>query len=1293
MMKRPTGGALLVGAALLLLLSTPFGSARGDEPASRQELFGAIDDLFEEARDLDVLSLAPEQYAKAHEHYQKALESHRRGKSRRSIQRDLEKAREYLDAGIETARVCQIVLEDLVTMRRDAIELGVPELQPKLFDAAERRFLKAARQVEKENRRRAKSQASRVAESYRLAVKEALLSGPVAEAKALLKTTRGELTRQSRQQSERGLREVESFVRATTKTEFDVMALWTTVERDIRDVMRAARDAVKASLPDILTMGGFRLRVQEYTDFGDSRLSGKAYGHFVTAPCGPKSTAGSSPFGTTIGVLQQSQIPFEVEFKDLRVAHWPPQKAETVVSGKIDQRYADPIHCDVDDFDLEISRLVLEPKTAQADVTLLFSPHVLSDARRCQAATVGPLSVSIDSTCSIRASLPRAALDSVIVGNTGMMISARGVEIDLASTPRTVTLQEGCTLPPQPYASNTGYLFGDYRFKKAIITGCGGLQAGFRLQKPCRYDTLLPSDFAVELADGELSVKNSAVSGGSYKGRVTMPSAVTDINGQAIAGTFTAAAVDSTLAFFGDVKLDPSRGIRWGGFSLAAGEGRLYLPAAAGIFSPSPMNPVGEAKYQKLDALKLKAALQTIPGLTIDLLHPASGDRFTAYSPDTKNPITFALQQKQLRGWINIAGGGITGELQSAEEMKLLDVPMGQTQAKDYKARQSFAATFEHHPDSLLWVDFRFVRNAVSDSYTGGRLDIPYPSGFEAKYRDLELTSTAQMVGGDVFFKEKELKFWGVRMTADTTGNALSVDTGEIIYMNSSISEKVHFTKPFRIIWGEMLADGNLGRFVFDYNSAGQQFDGIPFTLHAAALSEYKPGSPTSNALMGSLNAYGDVHFDFFGAKRIDILDYKDDRKNHGQSPYYKRFVDLNQKKTSLHFNKSWGSGTAQMVFDAAYDTKDQNGFQGINTAKPMAVGLQFLPTMKAGELHPQTIDLNGGCSYIHFCVGASAKATSEVLQIMDLDMASVASVGGLIQIKGDSVKRIVLEGHASMSCWSFEGNSLTSVDITPNTVTLRTRDQMSIASYNVGLLGLAATTLILNAKDASLEGDVTGVFQVYGGSNFAINQSAYCEIEARGRFNFYFSPITNYVQGYGKVSIKLGYTFDCEGAFFAGHAAPVDKIWALDKITRGPSIRETLKGQGRTHLSGIYVAGSFSYKARIAEVIEGGYTIWAGVGFFGPTIAGSMNDPSVTFLMHAGVGVEGEVFEGLAAASAWVEYLGSQTVSAKSWAPKICVQCTMGFRVCVLIFCANWQGTVAISDQGLQEGGCYTKS
>ena len=1039
--------------------------------------------------------------------------------------------------------------------------------------------------------------------------------------------------------------------------------------------------------PDTLVIGGFKLAVLKYTSLTDFKLSGKAIGNFLTSPCGSGSI-GLGPGGLYTNMM--SQTDFEVDFKNLEIKNWPPQKTEKVIKGKIEQVFAPPLHLQIDDFALNIQKLVLLPDSAAAQVTVELPSSAVSRYASCQPATIGPLWVNIDPLCRIFTRQEDFRADSLVIGNTGILCSLRGAEIDFKSSPRKVTFFRGRTIAQRVRRNNSGYLQASYRFAQSEVIACQGLKATLLLNNSWQFTSLIPLDFRVQLTSGTLEIEKSWVKSGSFAASVTLPSAVKNSAGDSLVVTLISARVDSLLNFTARVAFDRDQDICWGGYRVVADSAGFFLPGMYEAFALAPLDTSSTKKYKPLESTKITPLLKTMPGLTINFFRKTQRDSFFVLTPDTRKPLNFPLEKTQINGWLNIAYKGVTGELQSKEEMKLMDVRLGVPGRVGYKSDSTFTATIEHRPDSLFWVDFQFVRNATANSYMGGQLTIPYPCDFVANYKNLTTTSTAELVGGDVFFKEQELKYWGVRMTADTSGNVLSVDTGEIIYMNSGIKEKVHFAKPFRIIWGEMLADGNLGKFLFDYNSAGQQFDGFPFTLHAASLSKYIPTKPTANDTLGHLRAFGDVHFNFFGARLLDIRDYKDARSGHDKKPYLSRFVLLNKKNSKRHFKKNWGAGTARMDFDVDYDLADQNGFQGVTEKQPMVVDMQFLSSMKAGTINPQTIDLNSKTSFIHFCSGVKIGNDSQVLKLMKADFASINTISGIIQIQGDAIKRIVLEGQASIKSWKFEGHSLASLEITPNNIILRNRGQVSFTCYSVGLLGLASTKFVLNKTTASLEGDITGVFQIYGGSNFVVNQSLYTELEARGKFNFYISPDANYVQGYGKIKAKFGITLECEGAFFAGYKAPTDKIWALDEITRGPSIREIIKKQGKTKLTGIYIAGSFSYTVRLIEIIEGGYTIWAGIGFFGPTIIDKQPDLSTTFLGHAGLELHGEILEGLVSASAWAELLAATTLPLNPLDLKICMQGTLGLKACVLIFCASWQGTIHIDETGVGTGGCY---
>jgi hypothetical protein len=1249
-------------------------SARSEDHV-KHELFGELDRLFEKARSEKVDILSPENFVEASELYQEAVQDYQKGGKLKNIKENLEAAEQSLNEAFEASRLSNIVLENLIKFRQEVIERQTRSLANREFLDAEKIFREAAISVEKGNVKKAKSLVLKAENAYREAVLEALKAGPLYNAKKQLKENKKFISKEEYQKSEQLIDNAESTFKSISKTEFTVSGLWEPVSQKISDAARVQIEGLKLILPEILIMDGFRLEVLEYTNVSNSKLSGKADGYFLTLPC----SSGQQNLLWTPKIYSQSN--FVVEFNNLEIGNWPANKIEKVVNGKIEQTFDPMVECIVSDFYVNIKKLILKTDSSKAEIILSLPPMAMSKPTGCEKAKIGPALVDIDSTCNIYADLPDYSADSLLIGNTGILTKVQGVKIDFKNSPKKVVFKSGRTLLQKPFYSNTGYLLGEYVFSKGKIIECKGFQANLSLDKSLIFSSLIPLDFRLNLNSGKLEIEKSWIKKGSYSGEVTLPKSVKNSLGDIISVNLVSADVDSQLNFSGRVAFDRNQDISWGGFSLVTDSAYLYLPSSENAFSPAPLDTIITDTLKEMASSKIKPVLKTLPGLSFELFEPKAGDIFTVKTPDSKAPLNFTLQKAQLTGWFNIACKGITGELQSREEIKIMDVKLGFPGEKDYKSNSPFTANIYHQKDSLLWVNFKFIRNAAFDSYIGGYLDIPYPCDLKSpKYKDMEVTSTAELVGGDVFFDSDTLAYWGVEMTAEKTGNVLSVDLGEIIYMNSAIEEEVHFTKPFRIIWGEMFADGGLGKFLFDYNSAGQRFDGFPFTLHIAALSQYDKSIPPNSEKLGYLRAKGNVHFDFFGAKLMDIHDYK----YQGKDPkkiYNKRIVFLDKTNSDLDFNKNWANKTAQMVFTVGYDQIDQNGFKGLTNKMKVDLDLKVTSMNSVQKLIPITIDLNSGISFIHFCKSGNLKLLSFG--------AGMDNIGGVIQIQGDAIKRIYLEGQASIKEWDLEQNTLASVEITPNNITLSYRGQLTFDTYGFGILGMVATRFVIDKKNSSLDGDISGVFRAYtGGFNLAevVQTADYFNMEARGRLNFHVGTDANYLQGYARIKIKWGVAVECEGAFFIGYNAPTKKIWALDKITRGPSIRSIIAdGMGTKTLSGFYFAGLFGYDIDFT-IISGGIKLWAGVGFF-------QEGTATTFLGHGGAELHGKLLGGVVSASVWAELLASHKINPLKISDfHMCLQGTVGIEVCALVvFCVSIDEEFHVDDEtGIGLDGCY---
>ncbi|MBN2410852.1 hypothetical protein JXQ31_04105 [candidate division KSB1 bacterium] len=1039
---------------------------------------------------------------------------------------------------------------------------------------------------------------------------------------------------------------------------------------------------LRHNCPDTLIMGDFKLAVESCRFNNDSTLSGTAKSCFATPTClieGSVSPMNSVIPGAVSFTRQYKKTCFTIDFDRLRPQNWPPDSVVTIQKGTIDFTGSRSLTVPVDDFNVLLQKLHITPDSARANVAVQVPGQYLYNDSDCKPLILDLGLTDVDPLLQLYFKNTGYQLDSLIIGNTGILCNTRGLVVDFTGSDNKIEFLSGRTLPQKPAGpTNQGFLTAEYTFANAELIGCFGLKADLKLYNTWTFQTLVPWQFTLSLQQGELSLEKSWVIKGSFSGSLVTSK---DSNQQMVSASFASLKIDSLLNGSADVALDEKKTLAWGGFRLHKRSGNFYLPGIENEFRTDPVDTLNTTQYAKLDLQKIRTALQKRPGLSFILGIQTPADSFYIDSPDKKAPIGFDFNNNivALQGWLNIATGGVTGQIQSYQ----MDQPKKETYGypkinKFYKSDSAFKATIEHIPDSLFWVDFKFVRNAVFDAYIGGTLKIPYPCNFTAKYKDMEVTSTAEMVGGDVFFKGDTLQYWGVEMTAEKEGNVLSVDTGEIIYMNSGIKEKIHFSKSFSILWGEMLADGGLGRFLFDYNSAGQQFDGFAFTLHDAFLSKYRAKKvSTIPDTLGYLRAYGNVHFDYFGAKLMDIHDYKDSTSTHQKKPYYKRFVTLNKKKSDLHFDQTWGLGTAHMVFDVDYDNNlkkgDQNGFKG-EPKKLMKVDFKLSSQSNTQMLTPTVIDMNSGTSFIHFCETGSLGLINDV---------TIGSVSGVIQVKGDSLKRIALEGGVQMKDWNFISNNLASLEITPNNVTFQYRGEASFTFLSVGLFGMVSERLVLDKKNMSLDGDISAMFRVYSGTNLVIytpSNSDYMNCEAQGRFNYHIGLDANYIQGYARAKLEFGGVgVEGEGAFFFGFNAPVNKIFALDSIVKGGKISDILTNRGFTNLTGFYLAGSFSY-SRSIYIISGGIKMWAGFGFF-------QQGTNVAFIGHGGLQLHGELFGGFIYASAWVDLLAAAKFNVLPTNINdfdFCLQGTLGIEACFILWCVDLETTVHINKYGL---------
>ena len=467
-----------------------------------------------------------------------------------------------------------------------------------------------------------------------------------------------------------------------------------------------------------------------------------------------------------------------------------------------------------------------------------------------------------------------------------------------------------------------------------------------------------------------------------------------------------------------------------------------------------------------------------------------------------------------------------------------------------------------------------------------------------------------------------------------------------------------------------MLADGGLGKFYFDYNSGNQKFDGFLLTLHKAALSPYKKSTDDKQ---GYLEVKADIQFPFWGSKVTTVQDYY--YLNHAKDPYNDRYVEMTPATFALQ--RKWGSSTADYNFPKVwYDATDQDGFQG--------AGKLSLLNRIAGNVDSD-MDLNDMMTTIGFCsetaslqIGGSA---TPVAMTGAESGGQVQPLSGYLTIYGDKLERFYIEGAmefggaggAAGVGAAMKITGAVSTEITPVSLKVASRIGASIIFADAaGIQGTASFKLVYSTK--GLEGDIQGIFETYPETFMPAGMGV------KGHFNFYlgFLDPVFYFQGSGTAWYKSGTEAEFSAAFFVGANAPMDDVWVLDEIKKGPSTKAILTQKvnidENSALTGFYCAGKM--EAGIdCYIISGGYEIWGGFGCF------LSSEPKLIAIAVAGVGLHGEILGGLVSASAWAELNGAIVVAL----PLEFTMCgTIGFNACVLVWCVDWDGTLCLGTNGL---------
>lgn len=953
----------------------------------------------------------------------------------------------------------------------------------------------------------------------------------------------------------------------------------------------------------------------------------------------------------------------------------------------------------VADFTLILHSLILTPDSATANIDVQL-PGGLVDRDTCNPAILKLGDIPITPRCTLYVDTPAGSFGPWIVGDSGLVIDGTGYTFDLslqdspmAKLPgwRGLVLNNGqasgADLVPNP--ANIGYLRGEFNFHNAELTG-EGLDAYLTLRQQHSFQALNPLGYSLTLDSGWLQVVDSRVWSGEFgPGRIDLPAlAVCDgSSANPITVAFNQLIVDKTLNLAGEIQCGSGLQLSWGElthpgsevviFGVEAHQGFLYLPSDP-LSSFFPVDTSGFIKLSLTSASDVslqQIQLNGLTGLIVRELH-----NLQIFSPDRQggffNPIR--LSDLGYETWLRIGSQGVDGELTTYYALE--HEQLGNPARPAYVGNTPFQGAL-FSLDKLNVVT-QYIDSAVYGSDIDGYLVIPEPCKIEKLiYRDMHLTSTAHLVGGDVKLPVSgvELDYWKLKLVPTEKpeqAGVVSVRTGRIVFTAAGISEPIHFKRPFRLTWGEMLADGNLGELFFDYNNYGQCFDDIPYAPHRIMLSSYTPGSTDAY-----LATCGMVHFNFFGPQFVNL---RDARYHIAADPYFSRYTtapkmsDIGNKLTDLHLTKTWDDLTGDVLssFDFPDATMDyhiaaQKGFIGNGTS-----GLSFLHfdgLSSTIEIHHDAIDIR-----------LSSYATHDLDVGLFMRVGVLSEIHGCARIEGPLLNRISMHGLFEQSAATGAGilspkvGCVVDVNLTstPNSLDFTASGDLLLQVAGAAVDLSASVHLLFDWGVGSAEGEVIGHIDcntIIGG------------LEGEGQITWHVGPDMQYLQGRMKVHLCnwIG-SGGMEGGLFIGHEVPRSLAWVLHTDSEHFGVSDAILP---AKLTGLFGYGRLSFSINW-YILGGGVELYAGMGAFSESPAGlvgvwtsdwsSIPGLGLPYVIGScGIYVHGEILGGLVSASAWA------ALQLRGPVP-IYFEGSFGLEGCVLwVICASIGVTAGFNSHG----------
>ncbi len=969
-------------------------------------------------------------------------------------------------------------------------------------------------------------------------------------------------------------------------------------------------------------------------------------------------------------------------------------------------------------FQLEVSAMSFSPGLDPLVTAQLVLPSSITQNSACAAGRLDLGAFRMSSTCEFYKVLAGSDYGVFGIGNTTLAIGGRGYIVDFSSsqtygpsgkpvTWKGVVLMQGKSQgsPSGTVVSNIGYMQANYTFTNGIVEG-SGLTAIFQNTAPYKYGATQPYGYEINFNNATVNVASSSVAGGNIlQGKIVLPkTAVRQADNSEVVLTDINLTIKPSMDLIGYSLIQPGTNVYWGDLIAAGGGDRksfgiediarqawLFFSATLQpMFSPTTGNgkkfnaPFNTLNPTVLETYNMQGATFGNFGILV-VNTPNRPNISPVWEPNdpaipaNNNLVWFRLNKKEFC-WMNVVTEGvhcsIDGDIRESPPLKLGDpsqpLYVGVT---PFQTLTNNPVKDNNKPFSSILL--RCVESAVITCDFRSFINEPAPVDNILAFKEMVFTSTANNAGGKLDVQAGDsLSYWGLKLMPKpgfSSAGLISVKTGQIILTAAGLAETRHFAQPFWLTWGEMLANGTMGRLFFDFNAAYQQFDKFNYIHNAVALSPVN----ADPAKKGFLRVGGTAFFPFFGGDYLHIID----TYTPGMSgdPFNGRTVTLSNAAatggflpTDFTIAGNWSDGLGIFNFTIKYANVTQDGFLG--------TGISSLRNLLGGDIG-STLDMNSRGTCIR--IGTNLMDQRSVSLGPIANISNITRIWGCVCIKGDAIENMVVGGEvtnaANVSIAARVGSYLSAIlQITPSLARLTVDGEayMSIAAAIDALVN-GHMQLTLNHAEGFLEGEVQGKIRMAEGA--ALVGSS---LEAEGQLNWHLGLDFNEIQG--MVSLKVmgfGGGAGIGAGFYVGMNAPKSRAWVL--MGQDPRFTLNMAALPAT-LTGVYGMVQIHQSINL-YIISGGYDLYVGLGAFmlsvplpGSIVAGPVSVPPPLLLPYVvgnfGGRIHGEILGGLVSAGA---YFNLQLIGPIPFS----FQGTVGLEACVLwVFCGGVDLTVGLN-------------